>query len=101
MIAFMKLQTKEEQDMTTIEDDGLNSTKGNLGHTVGAAGAIEVAVTALSVKNDTVHANLSEDLIENLNIATDTTPMKINHALSTSFGFGGHNAAILLKKCNP
>ncbi len=79
----------------------LNSTKGNLGHSVGAAGAIEVAVTALSVKNDTVHANLSDDLIDNLNIARDTTPMQINHALSTSFGFGGHNAVILLKKCNP
>ncbi len=90
------------QDVFGDEKDQplLNSTKGNLGHTVGAAGAIEVAVTALSVKNDTIHANLSEDLIDNLNIARDTTTMKINHALSTSFGFGGHNAAILLKKFN-
>lgn len=79
----------------------INSTKGNLGHTVGAAGAIEIAVTALSIKNDIVHANLSEDLIENLNIARETTPLKVNHALSTSFGFGGHNSAVLLKKFNP
>ena len=78
----------------------INSTKGNLGHTVGAAGAIEAAVSALSVKNDVVHANLSEDLIDNLNIAGETTSMKINYALSTSFGFGGHNAALLLKKFN-
>jgi len=79
----------------------LNSTKGNLGHTVGAAGAVEVAVTALSLKNDVVHANLSEDLIDNLNIARETTHIKVNHALSASFGFGGHNAAVLLKKFNP
>jgi len=91
------------QDVFGDEKDQplLNSTKGNLGHTVGAAGAIEVAVTALSLKNDIVHANLSEDLIDNLNIARETTPMKIKHALSTSFGFGGHNAAVLLKKFNP
>jgi len=91
------------QDVFGDEKDQplLNSTKGNLGHTVGAAGAIEVAVTALSLKNDIVHANLSEDLIDNLNIARETTPMKVKHALSTSFGFGGHNAAVLLKKFNP
>lgn len=79
----------------------INSSKGNLGHTIGAAGALEIAVTALSVKTDKVHANLSEDLIENLNVATQTVEMKVENALSTSYGFGGHNSAILLRKFNP
>ena len=79
----------------------LNSTKGNLGHSIGASGATEVAVSALSVKNDIVHANLAEDLLDNLNIAEETTRLTVNHALSTSFGFGGHNSAILLKKFAP
>jgi 3-oxoacyl-[acyl-carrier-protein] synthase II len=78
-----------------------NSTKGNLGHSIGAAGATEVAVSALSVKNDTVHANLSEDLIEGLNIAEETTRIKVDHAVTTSYGFGGHNSVILLKKYQP
>ena len=79
----------------------MNSTKGNLGHSIGAAGATEIAVSALSVKNDIVHANLAEDLLDNLNIAKETTRLTVNHALSTSFGFGGHNSAILLKKFIP
>jgi 3-oxoacyl-[acyl-carrier-protein] synthase II len=78
-----------------------NSTKGNLGHSIGAAGASEIAVSALSVKNNIVHANIAEDLIEGLNIAEETTRTEINYALSTSYGFGGHNSVILLKKFVP
>jgi len=78
-----------------------NSTKGNLGHSIGAAGATEVAVSALSVKNDMVHANLSEDLIDDLNIAEETTQIKVDRALTTSYGFGGHNSVILLQKFHP
>ncbi|UCG27676.1 MAG: beta-ketoacyl-[acyl-carrier-protein] synthase family protein [Bacteroidales bacterium] len=76
----------------------INSTKGNLGHSIGAAGAIEIAVTALSVKENRIHANLSEDLIDNLNIANKTINHEVNFALSASYGFGGHNSVILLKK---
>lgn len=78
-----------------------NSTKGNLGHAIGASGATEIAVSAISVKNDIVHANLSEDLMDGLNIAEETTPIKVNYALSTAYGFGGHNSAILLRKFDP
>ncbi|MFC2152258.1 beta-ketoacyl-[acyl-carrier-protein] synthase family protein [Bacteroidota bacterium] len=76
----------------------INSTKSILGHTIGASGAFEVAVTALSIKESKIHANLSNNNFDDLNIATDNINMKIDYALKTSYGFGGHNAAILLKK---
>ncbi|MBI4646300.1 MAG: beta-ketoacyl-[acyl-carrier-protein] synthase family protein [Bacteroidia bacterium] len=75
-----------------------NSTKGNLGHSIGSSGAVEIAVTALSVKNSKVHANLADDMFDNMNLAHETIDMDINYALSLSYGFGGHNSAILLKK---
>ncbi len=76
----------------------INSTKSILGHTIGASGALEIAVTALSIKNSKIHANLSDNNFDDLNLATETVDKEIDYALKTSYGFGGHNAAILLKK---
>ncbi len=76
----------------------LNSTKSILGHTIGASGAFEVAVTALSINESKIHANLSKNNFDDLNLANNTINKEINYALKTSYGFGGHNAAILLKK---
>ncbi|NLD48689.1 MAG: beta-ketoacyl-[acyl-carrier-protein] synthase family protein, partial [Clostridiaceae bacterium] len=76
----------------------INSTKGLLGHSVGASGAIEAAVTALSIKESVVHGSLVTEPVDNLNIAMETTSVEINHAISASYGFGGHNAAILFKR---
>lgn len=78
----------------------INSTKSMLGHSIGASGALEIAVTALSIKNSRVHANISDNTFEGLNLARSNTDLEINYALSTSYGFGGHNAAVLLKKYN-
>jgi 3-oxoacyl-[acyl-carrier-protein] synthase II len=76
----------------------INSTKGILGHTLGASGAIEAAVAALSVRHDLVHGNLTDDPLENLNLPLHPTERLINNALTVSYGFGGHNAALLLGK---
>ncbi|HNZ07568.1 MAG TPA: beta-ketoacyl-[acyl-carrier-protein] synthase family protein [Candidatus Cloacimonadota bacterium] len=78
----------------------INSTKGILGHTIGGSGAIEAAVTALSVFNGKVHANQVDAPIPNLNLAMETHEMPIQTALSVSYGFGGHNAGLLLGKYN-
>ena len=78
----------------------INSTKSILGHTIGASGAIEAAVTALSVFADKVHKNHSQNDIENLNLAKETTSLIIDKAVSVSYGFGGHNAGLLLGKFN-
>lgn len=76
----------------------INSTKGLLGHSIGASGALEAAATALSVKHSKVHANLADNMFNDLNLVTDTTEVDINYAISTSYGFGGHNTALLFKK---
>jgi 3-oxoacyl-[acyl-carrier-protein] synthase II len=77
----------------------VNATKSLIGHTIGAAGAIEAAVTALSIRDRKVHgcANLREPIAD-LNFVIDTGDVAITTAISQSFAFGGHNAALLFKK---
>lgn len=76
----------------------INSTKGILGHTLGASGALETAVTALSIKKSQVHGNRVPFPRENLNLVDKSIETEVNMAISTSYGFGGHNAGIVLKK---
>ena len=80
----------------------ISSTKSMIGHTLGAAGAIEAAVTAMSIKQQTIHPtiNLSERDPEcDLDYVTDgKRKLQIQYAMSNSFGFGGHNAVLILKK---
>jgi 3-oxoacyl-[acyl-carrier-protein] synthase II len=78
----------------------VNSTKSLLGHTIGASGALETAVTALSIEDQLVHpcANL-DDPIRDLNFVTNARQEhEIEWALNQSFGFGGHIAGLILKK---
>lgn len=77
----------------------INSTKGIIGHSIGASGAIEAAVTALSIKNKKIHGNNIKDPIENLNVPLNNKDLEIDYALSLSYGFGGHNGGLLLKRC--
>ncbi|MBP1759879.1 MAG: 3-oxoacyl-(acyl-carrier-protein) synthase [Firmicutes bacterium] len=76
----------------------INSTKGVLGHSIGASGALEAAVTALSIKESKIHGNLTAEPIDNLNLPLETIKTPIEYALSASYGFGGHNALILFKR---
>lgn len=76
----------------------INSTKGILGHSIGASGALEAAVTALSIKESRVHGNLTSDPLDDLNLPLKTLTTPIEYALSASYGFGGHNALILFKR---
>ncbi|MHB8063745.1 MAG: beta-ketoacyl-[acyl-carrier-protein] synthase family protein [Ruminiclostridium sp.] len=76
----------------------INSTKSLTGHTIGASGAIEALVTVMSIFNNTTHIckNLSNP-IRNLNYVTEVRKYPIKTAISQSFGFGGHNAALAFK----
>jgi len=76
----------------------VNSTKSLLGHTLGASGALEAVVTVLSLQHQTTHAckNL-EDPIADLNFVRRVDAQRIRAALSQSFAFGGHNAALVLR----
>jgi 3-oxoacyl-[acyl-carrier-protein] synthase II len=83
----------------------VSSSKSMLGHTIGAAGAIEAIITALSLKHGTLpptinyrhpDPDLDLDFVPNNSRSKD-----IRIALSNSFGFGGHNATLVLKKHIP
>ncbi len=80
------------------EQPYINSTKGILGHTIGASGAIEAAVTVLSIDLSKIHGNVINDPIDDINIVENSAEVNIHNAISTSYGFGGHNAGILFKK---
>jgi 3-oxoacyl-[acyl-carrier-protein] synthase II len=75
----------------------VGSTKSILGHSIGASGALEAAVTILSIKNKKIHGTLSSNIMEDLNVPTSAMDLDIEYAVSTSYGFGGHNALLLFK----
>lgn len=82
----------------------VSSTKGAHGHMLGATGAVEMAVCALSVAHDVVpptinyeHKDPECDIDCVPNVARE---MKVNAAMSNSFGFGGHNATLVCRKFN-
>ena len=79
----------------------MNSTKSLIGHSLGAAGAIEAVVCVKSLQDQKVHvsANIEnvDPLIE-IPIARKTISKRLDYVLSNSFGFGGHNCSLLFKK---
>jgi 3-oxoacyl-[acyl-carrier-protein] synthase II len=82
----------------------ISSTKSMTGHLLGAAGAIEAIACILSVKNDIIpptinHFTDDPDLDTKLNFTFNTAQKRtVNAALSNTFGFGGHNASVIVKK---
>ena len=80
----------------------INSTKSILGHTVGAAGAFEFIVAALSLQRQAVHPCLNlENPITDLNFSIAGGAATLQTALTQNFGFGGHNAALVLRRAEP
>ena len=80
----------------------VGSTKSYHGHLLGAAAGIEGIITALAIKNDIVPANINifnlDSAAPPLQLPTEVVEKKITAALSNSFGFGGHNSSLVLKK---
>jgi 3-oxoacyl-(acyl-carrier-protein) synthase len=79
----------------------VNSTKSLLGHTIGASGAFETLVTALSLRDGMTHVckNLDTPVLD-LNFVRRVERFDPRVGLSQSFAFGGHNAAVVLRKFN-
>ncbi len=80
----------------------VSSTKSMTGHLLGAAGAIELIACALVIGNSVIPPTINLDSPDpecDLNYVPHTAVKKdINIALSNSFGFGGHNASLIIKK---
>jgi 3-oxoacyl-[acyl-carrier-protein] synthase II len=88
----------------TTQDIHVSSCKSMLGHMLGAAGAVEAAITALSIKRGIITPTINlenQDPTFGLKIAASVISGDINIAISNSFGFGGINAVLLLRKFNP
>ena len=79
----------------------VSSTKGMMGHSLGAAGAIEAVLTILALRNGFLPANINfrvADVELDLDIvANKVRPAAAAAALSNSFGFGGTNASIVIE----
>ncbi|MBL4625068.1 MAG: beta-ketoacyl synthase [Flavobacteriales bacterium] len=84
-----------------VQDASLNSFKGYWGHTLGAAGIIEIAASAHSMKNNELYRSAGfEDTgtPEPLNVIDSYKKQEVNTVLKTASGFGGCNAATVLVK---
>jgi 3-oxoacyl-[acyl-carrier-protein] synthase II len=84
----------------------INATKSMHGHLLGAAAVVELIATILTIKNDIVpptinHFTDDPDIDNRLNFTYHkAVKRKVDFALSNSFGFGGHNTSIAVKKFN-
>lgn len=80
----------------------ISSTKSMIGHSLGAAGAIEAVVCLLALQGQLLPPNINfrnpdQDLDLNI-VANESRKAKIDIVLSNSFGFGGTNASVLIQK---
>ena len=77
----------------------VSSTKSLLGHTLGASGALEAVVTALTLRDQIVHPSINlEQPVADLPFATGPTRARVDHAISQSFAFGGHDAVLAMSR---
>lgn len=84
----------------------ISSTKSMTGHLLGAAGAVEAIASIMSVANDMVPPTINfrfpdPEIDPDLNLTLlKAQQRKVNIAISNTFGFGGHNASIVIKKAD-
>jgi len=82
----------------------ISATKSMTGHLLGAAGVIEAIACIMAVKEDIIpptinHKTNDPNIDDKLNLTFNKAEKRIvNYALSNTFGFGGHNASVVLKK---
>lgn len=82
----------------------ISSTKSMTGHLLGAAGAVETIACIMAVKNDIVPPTINlkvpdPEIDQKLNLTPNKAQSRnVNYAISNTFGFGGHNASVVIKK---
>ncbi len=80
----------------------ISSTKSMTGHLLGAAGGLEAGITVLTIRHQVVPPTINYDTPDpecDLDYVPNTKrAMKVDYALSNSFGFGGTNGALLFKR---
>lgn len=90
------------QTVFGVDGVKINSTKSMVGHPLGAASGIEAVVTIQSLIHQKLHQTLNlEDQDERIEldcIAKGPVDIKLDYAMSNSFGFGGHNSTMIFGK---
>ena len=81
----------------------ISSTKSMVGHLLGAAAAVEFVACVLSIRDRKIHPTINQEFPDP-QCDLDYVPNKavdhdVNVALSNSFGFGGHNCSLVLRRC--
>ena len=94
--------------MRSVFGDGsdaplVSATKSITGHCIGASGAIEVVATVLALRDGCVHQTQNlEDVDPDCELNHVIGPPRtaeLEHAVAASYGFGGHNAVLSLRRC--
>ena len=93
--------SSEDHAVVTLFGDGVpvNSTKGMTGHALGAAGAVEAAISALTIEEGMIPASPGTRTLDpQLRARYERTarPARVERVLSNSFGFGGSNCSVVL-----
>ncbi len=96
----------DDMESVAINRSGLNNVtvngfKGFVGHTLGAAGIVEVIFSLWSMYNNIIIKTFGYEefgVVEKINVANQNIPKNLKNALKTASGFGGCNAAILIEK---
>ena len=82
----------------------ITSTKSSIGHLLGASGAVELVATVMAINHGiappTINLDHPDDGCDLDYIPLQARRMTINTAMSNSFGFGGHNACLIVGRCN-
>ena len=80
----------------------VSSTKGNTGHLLGAAGAVEAIACVKAIQNDfvppTINYKVPDEECDLDIVPNEGRNVKVEYAMSNSLGFGGHNSSIIFKK---
>lgn len=82
----------------------MNSTKSMIGHLLGAAGGVEAIAAIKAITDHRIHPTLNLENPEpelEFDVPTQAEDYFVNNAMSNSFGFGGHNASIILSPFKP
>jgi len=84
-----------------LQDVWVTANKSQIGHLMGAAGSMELALSVLSLKHGVITPSLNIDYLENgynIKYTSTTKNYMVDSVLCNSFGFGGANASIFLTK---
>ena len=85
-----------------IRDRPVTSTKSMTGHELSMGGASEIVYSLIMMQNSFIAPNINfeepDEITSRLNIISRTTSCEINTFLSNSFGFGGTNSCLIIRK---